>query len=422
MRENTMLDLKDYVISFLQEIRFFRGHYLFTGQKNEYPKIAFIVSFPEVWNSLRSIYEAALSMNLDTLVVCVPKKDSKGDYLLKNDAYEFLSKNNVNNIIDGRLNDKEWFDLKNWNADYVFFSRPYKSEYPECYSPYALSRYTSVCYVPYGFIMSEGHIFESVYNWPFILGTAFSFVQSDNQLEKCKKKFFKQFISHRNSFVNLGHPRFDLLGKCSTTDTSKFTIAWMPRWEFIEKEGQKVSHFLAYFDDWYSYADSNKDVDFILRPHPLMFSTMVKENIIDQSAVDGIIRKIDCAPNVFLDMGGDYLPTLKKANVLIADLTSLIVEFFVTGKPIIYCDKADMFNNDAKMIDEVLYHANTWTDVCDCLEKLKNHIDEKKNDRARVINGLIPSNAGDIGKSIVNYLLNESRHKGDKDIWDKIEG
>lgn len=382
-----------------------------TGETDKM-KIAFIVEVPEVWNSIRSVYEAAEKNNIDTLLLCIPNtRDYMHEYKINeektNKAKDFFNSLGMDST-NALCADGKWFDLKKYNPDYVIYTRPYDTEYPEPYKSYSVCEYTRICYIPYAFSQTNGPLFKTTFAPKFILSTYLTFAPSKIRLNDCKNVYFWQVFRKTNNFEYLGFPRFDLLKEFNNDNEKSIkTIAWLPRWSFNNGPGQKKSHFMDFYKPLMQFMQEHKDINLIIRPHPLMFQSIIDNDILTANQVDDIRRQIENEPNISLDNDKDYLPLLKKADVLISDFTSLLIEYFVSGKPIIYCDNSDGFNADAALMDSTLYHANDWDELEQILTELINGNDAEYDKRQQAIGQLMPQNAGKIGESIVHYLTQD---------------
>lgn len=386
-------------------------------KKDSTIKVVFILQYPETWNSMRTVYENAVKKGMHAKILCVPKPKNISDpnYNMSsiNEAYEFLK--NDSNAINAYLGDSKWFDLKEFCPDYVFYTRPYNSHYPNVYKSETVCQYTKICYIPYGFILNDGMIFNSVFHMNFILQTYLIFAPSKNILKKLKKFYMCQYLLKYNKFKYLGFPRFDLLlddNFNKKTKSDNPTITWMPRWEFdTSSEGQKLSHFLEYYDEFIAFVKTHQELNFIFRPHPLMWETLINEELKTEEEIEEIKKELASINNLSIDNEKDYLPTLKNTDILIADTTSLLIEFFVTGKPIILCDNGQGYLKDGKIMVSSLYQVNTWKDVEVTLKQLINGDDKLYSKRQKAINKIIPRKSI-AGETIINYIIDDYKNRG----------
>ena len=157
--------------------------------------------------------------------------------------------------------------------------------------------------------------------------------------------------------------------------------------------------------DFLEYAKTNTNIKVIIRPHPNMFPNYIENGIMTKEAVDSFMQHCKGCGNVIIDQTQDYIDTIRKSDILVADYTSLIAEFFMTGKPIIYCDTADGLNSEGSTICGNLYRADTFSEIIDLVEKIKNGRDDQHEHRKKIIKELLPAECGNIGKTILDSIL-----------------
>lgn len=403
--------------NFIREIKNYHSGQRYISRKNgdgHSLKIVFIMQYPEMWSSMRTVYEAAIKKDVEALILCIPKLKAGnfGDYDEINEAKQFFDSIGLPAIDAYCRCNSTWFDLESYEPDYAIYNRPYNEQYPNEYNSNTVCRYANVCYIPYGFELCNGKMFRTAYRLSFMLSTHITFAPSRELQEDLEERFAVQKILKTHKYIYLGFPRFDLLANdginIKTGDMYCKTIAWFPRWTVGNcSAGQKGSHFFDYIEDIMKYMEKHSDSKLIIRPHPLMFKEVVNKGIMSQEEIDSLKTKIKNADNVCIDDNKDYLPTIFASDILVADFTSLLAEYFVTGKPIIYCDTTEDFNSDAKMIYDTCYHAADWNDVENCLDELTDGRDVKRMDRQKAIVQLMPSNAGHIGEDILDYIISD---------------
>lgn len=383
------------------------------NKKDRQLKIAFIISYPSSFTSVKTVYEAAVLRGIHSLILCVSNNNEhstmreveshNGDWpVFKLDGKDAVYA--YNSVTD------KWYDLEKWNPQYVFYVRPYEGDYPDIYSFRNVSKYAKICYIPYGYLFSKNEVFRSVYGRGLWNYTYRTFVTS----KSCIDMLTEEYGSEKRNlcrYVDLGFPRFDLYTDVKNNDRTdceyEHTVTWLPRWKFADEKGQKLSHFLEYYDEFMNFVKEHREVKFILRPHPLMFRTIVKETDYTTGQVEQMKNEIMNMPNLFLDETDDYMHTLFETDILLADATSLIAEFFVMERPVIYCDGINDYNEDGIMISNALYMEEKWDDVKKRLLELFMGNDPMKEQRKQVIARVIGKNDGNIGNNIVDYIIND---------------
>lgn len=379
------------------------------------PKVVFIIQYPEVWNSIFTVYKALECAEADPLILCIPKPAANfsSEYIKseQNEAYDFFQKLNIPAVNAYDAQTCTWFDLKAANPDYVMYTRPYNKQYPAQYKSTFVCTYAKICYIPYAYSQTLDGLSYTTFNFEFVLTAYLTFTPSRIRLEECRERFALQKYFNTHKFVFLGFPRFDLL-KTEFADGSKLqheqkTILWLPRWTVDAPKGQRLSSFFKYLDSFFAYMEKHPNVNLIIRPHPLMFQVALEKNILTKQGLDELMDRVARASNICFDENKDYLVSFRRSDVLVSDYTSLLIEYFATEKPIIYCDNAKDFNSDALLMDSTLYHAVEWHDVERQLTELIKGKDSQSEKRKEAIRQLMPSNAGHIGQEIASYIIQD---------------
>lgn len=400
---NYLFRIKTALLS-IKEIRITENCSQNLSLKNKKSKIelVFIIYMPEVFSSFQSIYESACkNSNFSVHILAQPHVDNQQGLKGQNPAYDYL-RNKYDNVINAYDNN-EWFDLKKLNPDYVFYTRPYNHQYYNDYLPSVVRYYAKVCFEQYSYDMDITADFYIVYNYPFIQNVTFVFNSAESICNKVKK-MIKNHKKYPQALC-FGFTRFDLLKNYSKQDKKRKTVLWLPRWTASKKQGKRQGHFFEYINLFLSFAENNKDIDFIIRPHPLMFANFKLLGLYTEKDIENLYKKCNEIGNVFIDTDKSYLESLLKADILFADYTALLVEYFMTGNPIIYCDDASTFSKEVKQMDKGFYHEKSWFNIKDRLEKLLRNKDELFDDRKKIISKFIGETLA--GEKIIKYLQND---------------
>lgn len=384
--------------------------------KRKAPKktVVFLVNYPQAWNSVSKIYDEAVKRDdLNVLVFAIPQlkygeDDSVGISDFVNDAYEYFKQTDVQ-AIKANTDDGKWVDLKDYEPDYVIYMRSYNQYTPTLYKSFNVCRYAKCFYVPYAYGMLGKNMLSLVLPENFSLTMHRVFFANDSR----RKEYAKEQPAYRKNFVNrfryLGFSRFDF---CKTNGSTRdfsnrnYTVAWMPRWATDNKPDQKPSHFLTFYKHFVEYFETHSDMNLIIRPHPLMFSSIIARGIMTEEEVKAFKNRCKDAQNIEIDEKKDYAQTLFEADVLVADYTSLIAEFFMTGKPIVFCDTVEGLNDEGNKICGAAYNETSFDGIIDKLVVLKNRNDELFESRKALIAELLPGKVGEIGKNMLEEIIN----------------
>lgn len=384
-------------------------------KKKDKRTMIFLVNFPQAWSSVKSVYdEAKKQEDLNVIVFAVPQYKAFEDDSINiatkyNDSYEFLKMEGID-VVKANTEDGHWIDLRKYDPDYVIYMRSYNQYTPKMYKSYTVCRYAKCFYLPYAYGMLGDKMLNIVLpeNFTYTMHRIFFANESRKNAYAKEQPFYRrEFVNNRLKF--LGFSRFDMF-KSSVAkrnyDEREYTVAWMPRWATDDKPDQKPSHFMTFYKEFLNYFYEHTDVKLIIRPHPLMFSSYISNGIMTEEEVNSFKKKCKEASNIEIDERKDYSVTLEEADLLIADYTSLIAEFYIMGKPIIYCDTADNLNEEGNKICATTYNADDFDEIVKYIELLKSGHDSKQTIRNNVIKELLPGKTGEIGKAIFEEIIN----------------
>lgn len=411
---------KIYDIKYAIKIRYFYSYIYQKYEKktkNRKIRIVFIVQRTEVFSSVASIFnEAKKNKDIDEYLFALPPNRKNGRSLDLNSTkvIDFCKKitNKVINSYDDQTN--TYYDLEKLNPDYIFLNVPYTTHYPEKYNMEYLSSIAKVCYVPYGFnLFANKNHYNLLFQDALLKNVYFLFAEGDATYYYLKGKLsFSQW--HRNQrLYNIGFPRFDMYEKLNVekiNNKSIKNILYIPRWTSIHrniKKGNIGSSFFEVKDKIIEYSEKNKDIDIVIRPHPLAFSNYIQSGEMSKIEVDEYENKIEKRNNIFLDKNNTYINSLLNADVLIADFSSIIIEFFITGKPIIYFGSKNEISSLYSYIYDTFYIVNSWEDIERVLTELKKGNDYLKEKRKKSIQVFNKSQGKNTGKKIIDVLMND---------------
>ena len=369
--------------------------------KKEKIRVGFIVQMPELWEKQESVYNLMSDHpDFDVYMIIVPKFDFVngriGEY---SSELEFFSRTNGKGNIVVAYRNSVFVDISKMDFDYVFYQRPYNGYLPSIYRSENLVKYTKICYIPYATteikedidIMSPNDFFRNVY---------FGFME-----ERAVAETFNQRYKHKKhiSFYSVGYPVFEKI--ISMNFQCNYTkVLWTPRWSYHPIIGG--SHFFEYNDFFTQYDWSGKS--FKVRPHPLMWENFIKENLISENDIELILSKW-IKNSIVLDKNENIIETFKETDILISDISSVIIMFFLTGKPVIYCPFIEKeYSNLFSTILPGLYIANDEKDLKHILNALFTGEDSLKQIRINIINELFKIHAN-ASNEILNLILLDAK-------------
>ena len=367
--------------------------------QNQKLKVLFIVQFPEMWSSLKSLYAAFVEdSRYEVLLYAVPlRTGTTGE--CDNKAFRFFVKDGypvINAYAEGAFREIEE------DCDFIFVQRPYDQFMPEEYRLSALSTKGLVCYVPYSGRMTHGIHINIEFNSALLCNAFAIFADCDESFRYVKSWYCNHFVCRERQVFNIGFPRYDLVChffRSNVTFESKQScesFLWLPRWTL--ESLSDASNFFLYIDFLLDFFRDNPTLSLIIRPHPLMFSNFLEKGAMTQEELKTMMDTIDSLPNVSIDENADYLISFSDCNALIADPTSLLREFCYTGKPVIFCGKytaLSKLTDVAQKIYDTFYIVNSVSEMEDAMTALVDGRDSKLVDRQSVYKELLKMTSGD---------------------------
>lgn len=351
-------------------------------------KVGFIVQMPEIWDKEAPVFEALLRDDrFDACLIVVPHYDYSKDKLCSyGDELEYF-RNKYPDLLLITLKDLK-DNVIDDSYDYVFYQRCWELYLPVQLRCRNVIKHAMTCYTPYGFHCGpESH---SYYCIDFFRYLSKFYCCSKDQAEEVKQ------IGYIDSSY-LGYPGFTALDY-SKKRSGNTNILWTPRWINDQYGG---STFYKYKDKILDLLDISDSISLKLRPHPLTFENAVKEKRMTEEEVKEYIEKIRSAGASF-DINKIVGETFSDTDILITDFSSVVVFYYVSGRPIIYCSDTNipMTGLFRQLIDSV-YIAKSWEDVYRITKDLVNGIDPLYEKRQEVIRKM------DVSKDSVSKIVED---------------
>ena len=361
-------------------------------------RVGFLCQYIPAWNKTQPVYEVMRKdPRFEVFLICVPS-GIQNQVLInpdseENDTFEYFQQHGYQ-AVNALVGKNQWLNLKKMKLDYVFCSRPYNSYMPKPYGSGRVSRYSKICCLVYGMSITKPVLklvlnsFQNIYCY---------FAESAYAAEMNRKRHKWMHKLGLMKTVYMGMPalgqildaRNDTNGAWDFSE-NKFRVMWTPRWTTDPNLGG--TNFFLYKDVLLTYAKEHKDIDFLLRPHPLMFENFVRTGEMSKEEIKAYEGEVEKLPNVSFDREQEYGATFWKSSVLISDVSGILPEYFVTGKPLIYCASNMILEptDTSLRMFEGCYVVYTPEELFACLEKLKNGEDtlaEKRQIIARELFG-----------------------------------
>jgi hypothetical protein len=314
-------------------------------------KVVFLVFYYEAWDSLAGVHDLLLSdAQSDVSVISIPRRFSlEAGFGEESEVSAYFDRHGVKHL---RFNYEDSFEglakIKELAPDYVFINYPWQRNYQPGYRVEELSEFAKVCYVPY-------------YSAPLV-------VERDHEgvaphLYKQRSHQLASLIFTQDKSVHLayaetdrgnehvyltGTPKIDaLVNKVSHGDKSwplanpgNFKMMWAPHHSY-SPAWLNFGNFAAMFQDMLTFATANPTVDVLLRPHPLMFRTLLDREVIPVAVLEEWLEQWNALPNTAIDADDDVALLFGAADLMITDGISFLAEYpLATNKPGIFFENA----------------------------------------------------------------------------------
>lgn len=404
-QNNEKLEIK--IINLEKEL--IRQKHISKYKNGEKINIIFICQRPQVWTSLKSLYEACLKdSDFNVTIVTIPIKKQLPNITFNHEIYEsegaetFWADSDCNVINGYDSFSNKWLDLRTLNPDYVFFQQPYDIVRCELYKSSNIAEFASIGYTSYYYAISSDDI-KNCMPENFIKNVSICFLQNNSEEKWFNDKFnilkyptVKRFITGCPKFDNIHNYKNKKSSLWKLNTEKSFKVIWTPRWTTNEN----TCHFFDYKDKFIEYCKRHKDVDFIFRPHPQAKLNYAAEENFSINQFEQYEQHYKNSNNMNIDYTPDYLPLFYSADVLISDISSIIPEFFLTGKPIIFCKKNQSKYNIESVWSKGLYIAKNWSEVEHILNQLKSGIDPLYELRHKLISSEFVLSSSHVGQKM----------------------
>lgn len=367
--------------------------------------VAIIVQFSEIWDKLSPVYtEMKKRENFNIRLIIVPYYDFKNKYVSTSYGSELEFFKGVSDNIILAYENGNWIDIKDYDFDYVFYQRPYDMYLPEKLKSDYVVKYSKICYIPYAFWpFAKGE--HTGYNRGFFKNVYMCFTETpESCVQENRRINFLDFFSRKKNkrrFLYLGNPIFEKYSKIKSSNKGdKYRILWTPRWEVHGELGG--STFLDYMNNFLAFAKENDAVYLKFRPHPLMFDNFISKKLMTEKQVNDFKCQLKSC-GIAIDNNSVIEDTFIDTDILISDISSIMVAFFLMGKPIIFCDTGREVCETYKRMMPGIYVAKSWSDVQYYLNRLLAGDDYLFEQRKKIIDEEF-ANLKDVSKKIVDKL------------------
>lgn len=378
-------------------------------------RVGFFVLADYVFQS-KSIYKILLKdERFDPFIVVLADVfRTKPPYLQSKKTFEFMSELYENVYLSFNPETYEMLDFTD-KCELAFFNCPYDLVLHDYYkSSYFKLKNIPICFLNYAYqgrTNYEKIIFKSTEYMNF-----WKIFLENEEVLKYAKEFSK---TKEERFIVSGYAKMDSLSKIEVKKRDRKRVIIAPHHTIIPwKDGLNIGNFLNYADFFLNLPKKYPEIDWIWRPHQLLYENLIREDIWGRERTDRYFNEMSSMPNVEYQSIGDYFETFINSDGMIHDCGSFLAEYLYTKHPQCYTLKNDEWTKQEflpfgqKMLDHV-YRAYNEQQITEFIEEIvingNDYMSEKRNEFA---DREIRINYPNATIYIYNYLIKTLKLKG----------
>lgn len=334
--------------------------------RNRRMRVVFLVQEIFLWDKQSDIYDVfAKDSDVDVMIVVMPSCDELDAQAEKTlGRYDPQIWNYFYNRYDHVYAFTNLLSLRVLWPDYVFLDRPYEHlRRMEGLYTADIARFAKICYVSYATQGERFFIREETENRDFFSYLSYHFCDSDEEQRILSDAYSLAVRVGVQHFEMLGYPEFQPYLSAGGGRNPIRRVLWTPRWSLDERIGG--SHFFDYQDAFIEFAQQHQgsDLQFAVRPHPLMFSHFVRNGYMTEAEVADYKRRLKDSGIEFDEGEEPLFEALTRTDILLSDFSSIVMNFFLLDRPLIYCPTGHTLTEDYARMQACSYVAADWGQI-----------------------------------------------------------
>lgn len=244
----------------------------------------------------------------------------------------FIEKYGEEYVLDGYDEATGEFLDRSDECDVVYMANPYDVLVNRVHSvAYLSTKSVLPIFICYGYVVSKWFCStieasgEIYYFYKYFCETSFTKREIDDNY---KMPVWNTVVS--------GYSKMDGLKKTKVITNKRKKILLAPHHTVKGLPGElQLSNFLQYFDFILTLPVLYPDVDFVFRPHPLLFTNLIMHGIWKEEEVENYLDKLR-QQKIMYSAESEYFDVFTDCDAIVHDCGSFMVEWLYTGKPCCY--------------------------------------------------------------------------------------
>lgn len=297
--------------------------------KDKKVKVLFLVNEVSKWKA-QSLYDELEKNEKFEPVVALTiadiqtKLEQNEKEKILNENFEFFNQKGMR-VVSAYKAGKP-LSLKIFKPDVVFYQQPYNI--PKVQDFEAVSKYAFTCYIPYfvsnyGLLaMDCGYEFHKKLFRHYVLN------------EELAEKYRAYMQVYAGDVKACGHTVLDSIKQKS--DRNEGYIIYAPHWSIPHEKNHNRENFSTFLQNGHfilEYAKAHPEQKWAFKPHPTLKYTLIKTGVMNEQDIENYYKEWEQLGIVC--NSGDYVDLFAKSKALVTDCASFLIEYFVTGKPVI---------------------------------------------------------------------------------------
>lgn len=385
-------------------------HEIRKDKENKKVKAGFLIVFNSVF-PVRPVFECMQKDSAyDPYIIVIPDVSRTYKYMLDTftEAYNLLKEQYGDRVIAGYdMETDEYLDLKE-EYNILFFCNPYKHLVnPLHHVEYFLDKKCLPIYSSYGFAALK--FFDEVISTDFYNYMWKACLEAPSNLEYIQKY---EKIKGKNGVVT-GYIKMDKYAEVVAGKYTRRRIIICPHHTVWGWKTLNISNFLKYSELFVELPELFPDIDFVFRPHPLLFVNLRTYNIWTEQEIKKYMERLLSHSNMTYDKSGDYMQQFADSDAMIHDCGSFIGEYLYTEKPCCYMMKSldDTMNNLIPLGQKCMeqyYHAFNRDDILKFItEVVVKGKDPKREQRINFVENELKVNYPNAAEFVCNMIKKE---------------